>query len=215
MGRRRNFYSKKSLNAINKMPGNKKIGAGIFACCLFGIPLLLILIFFISNNYNGTLEYLMLLFFIAPEIYFGITLIRIGVKQNKEEEIYQENLYKSNINKVDTMTGKQFEDFVGVILTKLGYETEVTQQSRDFGADLVVKKYGKRIVIQTKCYSSKVSLSAIQEVYTSMYKYRATECWVVTNNYFTKPAKELASSNGVVLVDRDALIDLIVKSQGK
>ena len=37
--------------------------------------------------------------------------------------------------------------------------------------------------------------------------YNATLCYVVTNNYFTKSAKELAAANNVILWDRDKLIE--------
>ncbi|MEG0473449.1 MAG: restriction endonuclease, partial [Solibacillus sp.] len=40
--------------------------------------------------------------------------------------------------------------------------------------------------------------------------YNATEAWVVTNSHFTKQAKKLADINGVYLIDRDELIDIIL-----
>ncbi|WP_416145251.1 restriction endonuclease [Planococcus koreensis] len=41
--------------------------------------------------------------------------------------------------------------------------------------------------------------------------YRATETWVVTNNFFTAAAIELAHSNGVKLCDRNFLINYSLK----
>ncbi|WP_371411035.1 restriction endonuclease [Bacillus toyonensis] len=32
--------------------------------------------------------------------------------------------------------------------------------------------------------------------------------WLVTNNYYTRPARKLADSNDVLLIDRDLLIKL-------
>lgn len=206
MGRRRIIYSKKTLNAIEKSSGNSKIGLGIFLIAL-GLIFL-----FAGLSYMPEIGFYLFLL-LTPDIIFGIILISAGISQNEKLKIYQKNLSKANISQVDRMNGKQFEDFVSVILQNLGYLTTVTQQSRDFGADIVVEKNGKKVVIQTKCYSSKVSLKAVQEVYSAMYKYHATECWVVTNNYFTKPAIELAKTNGVILIDRNELINLIVKSQ--
>ncbi|MGW6043866.1 restriction endonuclease, partial [Bacillus altitudinis] len=37
--------------------------------------------------------------------------------------------------------------------------------------------------------------------------------WVVTNNYFTSPAIELAEKTDVKLFDRDDLVNLILKSK--
>ncbi|NER44825.1 restriction endonuclease, partial [Bacillus megaterium NBRC 15308 = ATCC 14581] len=38
--------------------------------------------------------------------------------------------------------------------------------------------------------------------------YKADEVWVITNNYFTQPAINLAYANNVILIDRDSLIQL-------
>lgn len=38
--------------------------------------------------------------------------------------------------------------------------------------------------------------------------YDAAHAWVVTNNYFTEPARKLAHANDVLLIDRDLLIKL-------
>ena len=35
--------------------------------------------------------------------------------------------------------------------------------------------------------------------------YNATLCYVITNNYFTKSARQLADANNVILWDRDTL----------
>ncbi len=64
----------------------------------------------------------------------------------------------------------------------------------------------KKIVVQAKRYKKKVGLKAVQEVVSAKNYYKADECWVITNNYFTAPAVKLAQSNNVSLIDRDLLI---------
>ncbi|WP_306472304.1 restriction endonuclease [Bacillus cereus] len=41
--------------------------------------------------------------------------------------------------------------------------------------------------------------------------YDATHAWVVTNNYFTEPARKLAHANDVLLIVCDLLIKLHTK----
>ncbi|SDE90218.1 Restriction endonuclease [Bhargavaea beijingensis] len=43
--------------------------------------------------------------------------------------------------------------------------------------------------------------------------YKAEDAWVVTNSQYTKAARELASSNGVRLVDRAQLIHILLEKK--
>lgn len=109
------------------------------------------------------------------------------------------------INDVDLMTGLQFEDTIAELFKTLGYTVTCTKATGDQGIDIVVERQGIRIGIQTKCYSSSVSNSAIQEVVAGLKHYNLDKGIVVTNNYFTKSAQDLAKSNDIVLWDRDIL----------
>lgn len=114
---------------------------------------------------------------------------------------------------VDAMTGTQFEDMLGVVFGILGYRVERTGQVGDFGADLILQQGTRRVAVQAKRYSSNVGNKAVQEVYASMRHYGASEGWVVTNSNFTTAAKEQADSCGVRLLDREALLDLILRAR--
>lgn len=70
------------------------------------------------------------------------------------------------------------------------------------------------LLIQCKQYSNTVSNKAVQEIYGAIPMYakhfkRKFLPVVITNNYFTASAKDLASSNRVIMVDRDQLGELI------
>lgn len=116
---------------------------------------------------------------------------------------------KYNMAQIDLMDGKQFEIFVADLFLHLGYHTEVTKTSGDQGVDVIAKKGEKIIAIQAKHYNQAVGNHAIMEVVAGAKFYNATLCYVVTNNYFTKSAKELAATNNVILWDRDMLIEKI------
>jgi len=92
---------------------------------------------------------------------------------------------------------------------------KVTPASGDYGADLVLTTSDQRIIVQAKRYKKNVGIKAVQEIASAKSHYSAYECWVITNSFFTEPAKKLASSNHVRLVDRDQLIDWILALKKK
>ena len=107
------------------------------------------------------------------------------------------------------MNGKEFENFVAKLFSKMGYVTEVTKHSGDFGVDVIAEKDGKKIGIQAKCYTNSVSNSAIQEITAGIKYYDCQKGIVVTNSTFTKAAIELARINSIQLWDRKMLEEKI------
>ena len=116
---------------------------------------------------------------------------------------------KYTIDDIDLMSGSEFEEFVGTLFKKMGYSSQVTKQSGDQGLDVIASKYGTKIGIQAKCYSNTVGNSAIQEAVAGKSFYRCDKVIVITNNYFTPAAIELAQSNDVILWNRDMLKEKI------
>lgn len=106
------------------------------------------------------------------------------------------------IDDIDLMGGHDFEVFVDKLFENMGYQTSQTKATGDQGIDIIAEKNGRKYGIQTKCYSGKVSNSAIQEVVAGLRYYKLDRGIVVTNNYFTESARELAQSNGVILWDK-------------
>ncbi|WP_037291010.1 restriction endonuclease [Saccharibacillus sacchari] len=114
------------------------------------------------------------------------------------------------IKDIDGMLdGSDFERYLHRLFTELGYEDVYkTNTSGDFGADLIfADRYGERTVLQAKRYSpsNPVGLSAVQEVYGSMRVYGAQRAIVLTSGRYTAACRKLAAYNGVVLLDREDL----------
>lgn len=110
-----------------------------------------------------------------------------------------------NIDDIDLMTGEGFEDFIGKLFINLGYSVDFTKKTGDQGIDIIAEKGIHKLAIQTKCYSNKVSNSAIQEIVAGKKHYNCNKAIVITNNYFTQSAISLGISNDVVLWDRAIL----------
>ncbi|SOC23300.1 restriction system protein [Ureibacillus xyleni] len=122
-------------------------------------------------------------------------------------------LRKAGIKQIDAMTGEEFEQYLGLLFKQRGFKVSYTKTSGDFGADLILKDREDTIAVQAKRYSGSVGVKAVQEIIGALKMYDATQAWVVTNSYFTKQAEKLAESNDVYLIDRDELIDMILKKR--
>ncbi|MPR12648.1 restriction endonuclease [Microvirga tunisiensis] len=105
-------------------------------------------------------------------------------------------------------TGQEYEIVCQEILENLGWAVNNTPTSGDQGADLIAEKEGCRLAIQCKFYSSSVGNKAVQEVVAATSFYVADFGVVVSNNTFTKSARQLAVSNGVILIHHDDLESL-------
>lgn len=123
--------------------------------------------------------------------------------------------------------GRQFEEYIASLYRDAGFSASTTTELRkqgklpesiqkrggsgDQGVDVVLYNHltGETVIIQCKHYSSKISNSAVQEIVAAKSLYKAQRAIVVTNQYFTQAAKDLAFENKVVLIDRDGLKQMI------
>lgn len=95
----------------------------------------------------------------------------------------------------------EFEGNCKKILEKAGWEARTTPKSGDQGVDVIAKKDDILIVVQCKFYSQPVGNKAVQEIVAGKTYYKADYAVVVTNQSYTKAAKQLAKSCGVVLLN--------------
>ncbi len=135
-------------------------------------------------------------------------------KEYEDIDLFFENLNENDkpqspIDLIDQMDGRQFELYIADLFKKKGYKAVATQSSGDFGIDVILEKDFFKIGIQTKCYSNKVSNSAVQEAVAAKKHYNLDKVMVITNNYFTPSAIQLAKDNNVALWNRDKLIEEI------
>ncbi len=104
---------------------------------------------------------------------------------------------------MDEMEGHDFEYYCADLLSANGFlEVEVTKGSGDFGADILAEKDGVTYAVQCKCYDKPIGVKAVQEVYAGRDFYDRMVGVVMTNQYFTQPAVELAKKLNIMLWDR-------------
>lgn len=151
-------------------------------------------------------------------LFSGIIMLLIP-KDKKQSMFTSPSNFQSNthyteqedsLDSIDNMSGQDFEDYIIQLLRKEGFTSiNGTSYSGDYGVDIVATKQDLKYAIQCKRFANKVSVGAIQEVTAGRKHYRCDKALVITNNYFTKNAIELANSNFVTLWDRDDLIRMI------
>lgn len=109
---------------------------------------------------------------------------------------------RMSMRKVDKLSGRAFEKYLRAQFRHLGYRVTLTDYSHDYGADLIVRKRGEKIVVQAKRYEKNVGIAAVQEAVGAVAYYEADRAMVVTNSGFTKSARNLARQNDVELWGR-------------
>lgn len=171
----------------------------------------------IKNSYIGLLLIASIMFFINffygfhtenKNLFVSCTFFLIAYYSACELYKYRRKLryLNSSLADLDKLDGEDFEEYCKAMFEARGYKARTTPKSHDFGADLVMEKDGIVTVVQAKRYKGIVGIAAVQQVIGSMKYYGADNCMVITTNYFTDAAKELARVNNVELYDRNFLL---------
>ena len=104
------------------------------------------------------------------------------------------------------LDGPEFEAYVALVLADNGFRhVELTKGSGDQGVDILAERNGKTYAIQCKNYAGAVGNFAVQEAFAGAEHYGCDLAAVICPGTFTRGAKELAASTGVLLWDERKL----------
>ena len=90
----------------------------------------------------------------------------------------------------------------------------MTKGSGDYGIDILAEKDGITYAIQCKCYHAPVGVAAVQQAYAGRDYYDCMVGVVMTNQYFTTPAVEVAKKLKIILWDRGYLDSMMEEQSG-
>lgn len=124
------------------------------------------------------------------------------------EDACQSVLQAGPVGSVDDMSGIDYEMHCAQLLERAGWSVSDTAVTGDQGVDLIATKNNARVCIQCKRYSSPVGNKAVQEVTAGLTHWNGTHAVVVSNAGFTRSAKQLAESTGVLLISEIELENL-------
>ena len=132
----------------------------------------------------------------------AIVLLVTGIVVSRKKRNFSGNY--------DLMEGRDFEYFCADLLEKRGFlEVEVTKGSGDNGVDILAEKDGVTYAIQCKRYDEPVGVKAVQEAYAGRDYYDRMVGVVMSNQYFTKNATDMARKLKIMLWDRGYLEEMI------
>jgi restriction system protein len=111
----------------------------------------------------------------------------------------------SGMAAIDQMSGVEFEEFVAAQLRTRGWSVTYTGGTGDYGVDLIARKNGIRMAVQCKRLAKAVGVAAVQQVVSGALHHGCDQSVVVTNQTFTKAARQLATTHRCRLVGREQL----------
>ena len=215
--------AKKSSSSGKHQSGRRSSGASSHerSPFLFGllvavltVPVIIILIK--TRSENTLISAVEIKPVLTPSLYLFLFLFALGfvlvliLRKIRADKIAEREL-AVGIDEIDEMDGADFEEYLGQLLEDLGfYDVIVTKSSKDQGVDVMADLNEMTYAFQCKRSNRPVGNKAVQEIIAGIAYYPDCEQGiVVTNNYFTASAEDLAQMASVVLMDRDALIGMI------
>lgn len=121
------------------------------------------------------------------------------------------------------ISSREFEEIIERIFQDEGFETVLTQATRDGGRDIIATKceMGKPIVsyIECKRYGRKnsVGVNIVRSLYGVQSSDRANKSILVTTGHVTRDARRFIEDQNVMMsvIDADEIHDLIQRSAQK
>lgn len=116
-------------------------------------------------------------------------------RQREAELKEYERSLEGRLDRVDDMTGREFEHYLQAVFETKGLTVQLTKASHDQGVDLVVTtRGGARIAVQAKRCRGPAGNWAVQEALGGIFMYRCDRALVICSSRFTKSAIALAKS---------------------
>lgn len=131
---------------------------------------------------------------------------KILLRKHSQHQVYLDTTFCG-------LTPYEFERYIAKLFEAMGFQTNVTKSSGDFGIDVIAKNNIETLAIQAKKFSNKnlVGNVDVQKLLGAMgFKdYKADRCILITTSNFTKQARLQAEGNPIELWDFDKLSDMI------
>lgn len=106
-----------------------------------------------------------------------------------------------------TLSPIEYENYCADLLRQAGWKVWTTPR-QDQGVDVVAVLRGVRIALQAKRWNQRVGNRSVQEIVAGRRHYACTVAVVVSPSGYTRSARELAVSNGVILLHHNHLANL-------
>lgn len=118
---------------------------------------------------------------------------------------------RTGLDSIAALGWRDFEQLVGEAYRRQGYTVEETGLGgADGGIDLVLRKGGKRTLVQCKRWKrDKVPVNVVREMYGLLAHHGADEVRIATVGGFTSDAARFAQGKPIRLIDGETLLTMI------
>lgn len=105
------------------------------------------------------------------------------------------------------MTWQEFEHYCAYYFELSGFAVKMCGLGgADGGIDLIIRKKGKRYVVQCKHWKARVGVGTVREMFGVMAAERFDGVYIVSINGYTKAARDWARGKPIKLLSHDHLI---------
>ena len=124
---------------------------------------------------------------------------------------------RTGLESIAALGWRDFERLVGEAFRRRGYTVEETGLGgADGGIDLVLRRDGKRTLVQCKQWRrEKVPVNVVREMYGLLTHHRADAVRIAALGGFTEDAAAFAEGKPIELIDGTALLGMIREVQAK
>lgn len=134
----------------------------------------------------------------------GISIFLKSIQKTKGHRLIGD-VRKSN--SLDGLSWRDFEIMSAAYFEKKGYKAEVKGDSGgDGGIDVIIRKKGKRWVVQCKHWNSKVGVAITREMFGVMVHEKADGVKILSTKGFTKQAYEFVKGKPIQLINGSQII---------
>jgi hypothetical protein len=134
-----------------------------------------------------------------------------GSRQEGEKQQPERQRQHAILQRINEMDDREFRYSLVYYFRHQGYAIDTTPASSDRGADFVLAATDRRIAVQLNHQQRPVDNRAVREVLAGRAFYGAYEAWLITNNVFTRDARNEARIAGVRLIDGEELAEWLSK----
>jgi hypothetical protein len=106
------------------------------------------------------------------------------------------------------LTGVEFEDELGELYRRLGYEVSRTPATGDEGIDLILRRPGELVVVQCKQHGKPAGQHFVRDLYGAMMHHGAQKAVLACPAGFTKAVRKFASGKPIELLDLNGILRL-------
>lgn len=143
---------------------------------------------------------------LSPALLFIEPIVEGLLKRRKGRNLYR-HIKKKGVSGVASLSWQQFERLCASYFNNKGYRVELFGQGgADGGRDLVLRRSGRKVLVQCKHWKSRVGVKVVREMYGVMTADSYDQVIIVGTSGFTKEAWSWSKGKPIILMDANILV---------